>query len=76
MRIFSESLEIVRDEHKKPFSTACGIVRRIRDFPTADPHISSYVRLDRAAHNIPYFDFLDRLASTYCTEGLNGLSFR
>ena len=28
------------------------------------------------ASNMPYFDFLDRLSSTACTEGLTGLSLR
>ena len=32
--------------------------------------------LDRYASNLPYFDFLDRLSSTYCTEGLIFLSLR
>jgi hypothetical protein len=28
------------------------------------------------ASNLPYFDLLDRLSSTACTEGLTGLSLR
>jgi hypothetical protein len=35
-----------------------------------------YPFLDRYASNMPYFDFLDRLSSMACTEGLTGLSLR
>ena len=35
-----------------------------------------YPFLIRCASNLPYFDFLDRLSSTACTDGLTGLSLR
>jgi hypothetical protein len=35
-----------------------------------------YPFLNRCASNLPYFDFLDRLSSTACTEGLTALSLR
>lgn len=49
----------------------------VNDLPAAYKQLNQFSPfLDRYASNMPYFDFLDRLSSTACTEGLTGLSLR
>ncbi len=64
------------DPHTEHCATKSNNLRNAAVYPTPSIICKPYPFLDRYTSNMPYFDFLDRLSSTACTEGLTGLSLR